>query len=286
MEKAVPSALAHPRRDTPVMELGSLMIRVVESLGQFSLFVAQVARWLFLKRPRRSTVIPIFYQVGVRSVPVVALTGTFIGMVLAIQAYNQFKMMRLETRLGSVINVSLVTELGPVLAATMLAGRVGGGMAAEISTMKVTEQIDALRCLGADPIHYLVVPRLAACVLLIPLLTVMADFMGVIGGALVTIQILNVDAFYYWQHSREYIGLWEIFTGLSKSIFFGAEIALISCHRGFQAGAGAEGVGRSATEAFVSSFIAILVSDFFLGVFFRGMYDSLWPGYAVTLTSG
>ncbi|MGL5098363.1 MAG: MlaE family ABC transporter permease, partial [Planctomycetia bacterium] len=199
-------------------------------------------------------------------------------------AFNQFKMMGLETRLGSVINVSLVTELGPVLAATMLAGRVGGAMAAEIGTMKVTEQIDALECLGTNPIHYLVGPRFVACVVLIPLLTIMADFMGVIGGALVSTKILHIDSYHYWKYSRSFVGLWEVFTGLVKSTFFGAEIAVISCFRGFRSGAGAEGVGRAATEAFVLSFIAILVSDFFIGIFLNGVYQRLWPDAAASLT--
>ena len=128
---------------------------------------------------------PNFYPIGVLSVPVVAITGTFIGMVLAVQAYHPVRMMGLATRLGSVINISLVKELGPVLAATMLAGRVGSAMAAELGTMRVTEQIDALSALGTNPIYYLVVPRFLACLLLIPLLTLMADFMGVIGGAVV-----------------------------------------------------------------------------------------------------
>ena len=151
----------------------------------------------------------------------VAITGTFIGMVLAVQAYHQFAMMGLATRLGSVINISIVRELGPVLAATMLAGRVGSSMAAELGTMRVTEQIDALSALGTNPIYYLVVPRFLACVLLIPLLTLMGDFMGVIGGAVVSTQILKVDSFAYWKHTRDFVDSLDIFAGVFKSYFFG-----------------------------------------------------------------
>jgi len=230
------------------------------------------------------TLLPNFYQIGVRSVPVVAITGTFIGMVLAVQAYNQFHLMGMETRLGSVINVSLVSELGPVLAATMLAGRVGSAMAAELGTMRVTEQIDALRCLGANPIHYLVVPRFLACFVLIPLLTVMADFMGVIGGAIVSVNILGIDHYHYWLHSKNFVGNWDLFSGLFKSLFFGAAIAIVSCHRGFNSGAGAEGVGRAATEAFVYSFIAILALDFFLGLFLKGAWAFCYPDATISLT--
>ena len=183
----------------------------------------------------------------------------------------------LATRLGSVINISIVRELGPVLAATMLAGRVGSSMAAELGTMRVTEQIDALSALGTNPIYYLVVPRFLACVLLIPLLTLMGDFMGVIGGAVVSTQILNIDSFAYWMHTRDFVDSLDIFAGVFKSYFFGAAIALVSCHRGFNSKAGAEGVGLAATEAFVLSFIAILVLDFVLGLAWNNIYHSLWP---------
>jgi phospholipid/cholesterol/gamma-HCH transport system permease protein len=153
-------------------------------------------------------------------------------------------------------------------------------MAAELGTMRVTEQIDALAALGTNPIRYLVVPRFLACVLLIPLLTLMADFMGVIGGAVVSTQMLHVDSYHYWYHSRAYVGGMDIFAGIFKSYFFGAAIALISCHRGFHSRAGAEGVGRAATEAFVYSFIAILALDFVIGFGWNRVYQMVWPNAA------
>ena len=210
---------------TPVHKLGEQIIAAVTEIGDVAQFSGLTIGWMFRRRPRWSVLLPNFYAIGVQSVPVVAITGTFIGMVLAVQAYSQFKMMGLETRLGSVINISLVKELGPVLAATILAGRVGSSMAAELGTMRVTEQIDALSALGTNPINYLVVPRLLACVLLIPLLTLMADFMGVIGGAVVSTQLLKVDSFYYWYHSRAYVGGLDLFAGVFKSYFFGSAIA-------------------------------------------------------------
>jgi phospholipid/cholesterol/gamma-HCH transport system permease protein len=269
-----PLPASHP---TPVHRLGEQVFEVIAEIGGVALFSAQTLGWLVRRLPRWSVLVPNFYAIGVSSVPVVAITGTFIGMVLAVQAHSQFAMMGLATRLGSVINISLVKELGPVLAATMLAGRVGSAMAAELGTMRVTEQIDALAALGANPIRYLVVPRFLACVLLIPLLTLMADFMGVIGGAVVSTQMLHVDAYHYWYHSRQYVGGVDIFAGIFKSYFFGAAIALISCHRGFHSRAGAEGVGRAATEAFVYSFIAILVLDFCIGILWNTTYNALWP---------
>ena len=251
---------------------------VKPSVGDAAYFSLLTMLSLLKKRPRWSVMVPSLYAIGVSSVPVVAITGTFIGMVLAVQTHTQFSMMGLATRLGSVINISLVKELGPVLAATMLAGRVGSSMSAELGTMRVTEQIDALSALGTDPIYYLVVPRFLACFLLIPLLTLMADFMGVIGGAVVSTQLLMVDSYAYWQHSREYVGAADLFAGVFKSFFFGSAIALISCHRGFNSRAGgAEGVGQAATEAFVYSFIAILFVDFLIGIAWTGMYYAIWP---------
>jgi len=251
--------------------------RQVEAVGEVTLFGLQTVRWMFLRPPQRETLLPNFHQIGVMSLPVVALTGTFIGMVLAVQSYTQFRLMGLETRLGAVINMSLVRELGPVLAATMLAGRVGSAMAAELGTMRVTEQIDALESMGANPVHYLVVPRFLGCLFLIPSLTIMADFMGVIGGLFYSCYILGIDLHLYTENSKQFVGNFDVFSGVIKSLFFGAAIAVISCHRGFTCDPGAEGVGRAATSAFVHSFVIILVLDLFLGITLDAIYFAIWP---------
>lgn len=261
-----------------IADLGDRVFEWVTALGDLVLFSTLTLRWLFTRLPRWETILVNFHQVGVQSLPVVALTGTFIGMVLAVQSYTQFRMMGLETRLGSVINMTLVRELGPVLAATMLAGRVGGSMAAELGTMRVTEQIDALSSMGADPIHYLVVPRFLACLFLIPALTLTADFMGVVGGFYYSVYLLDINAHHYWVNSQAYVGLFDIFIGLFKSVFFGGAIALIGCHRGFHCDAGAEGVGRAATSAFVLSFVVILLLDLLLGIVLDEVQLLLWPG--------
>jgi phospholipid/cholesterol/gamma-HCH transport system permease protein len=272
-----PDAGPAEKPETAVHRLGEHVFDMVAEIGDVGMFSIQTLIWIARRRPRWSVLVPIFYAIGVQSVSVVAITGTFIGMVLAVQAHHEFQMMGLATRLGSVINISLVKELGPVLAATMLAGRVGSSMAAELGTMRVTEQIDALTALGTNPIYYLAVPRFMACLLLIPLLTLMADFMGVIGGAVVSTQVMGIDSFAYWKHSRDYVEGLDILAGIFKSYFFGAAIALISCHRGFNSSAGAEGVGKAATEAFVLSFMAILFLDFVLGLGWNTVYRSLWP---------
>ncbi|HEV3256163.1 MAG TPA: ABC transporter permease [Gemmataceae bacterium] len=256
---------------------GSALYDAIATLGDLSLFASRAFSWL-ARRPCRGTLLPCLYAIGVSSVPVVAITGLFIGMVLAVQSYVEFHQIGLATHLGAIINISVVRELGPVLAATMLSGRIGSAMSAELATMRVTEQIDALSCLGVNPVHYLVVPRFLACVLLIPLLTILADFMGVMGGAFICTRVYHVEAYHYWLHAQGWVGMWDMTAGLIKPMSFGAAIALISCHRGFNSGAGAEGVGRAATEAFVYSFIAVLTLDFFLAMFLNTLYEFLWPG--------
>lgn len=260
---------------------GAVVIDGLITLGDIALFAYTMLRWLFTASPKRGTILPVFYQVGVLSLPVVALTGTFIGMVLAIQSYAQFHTIGLENKLGAVINMSLVRELGPVLAATMLAGRVGSAMAAVIGTMRVTEQIDALLAMGADPVHYLVVPRFLACIFLIPALTIMADFMGIVGGYFYSVIILNIDHAQYLRNSRDYVGGFDFFSGIFKSVFFGAIIAVVSCYRGFHCQAGAEDVGKAATAAFVLSFVLILGIDVILNILLEAIYTMLWPRGAV-----
>lgn len=260
-----------------IADLGEVVVGWVQGVGEVVLFGVRTVTWLVTRWPYAGTLMPSFYQIGVLSLPVIALTGTFIGMILAVQSYSQFRLMHLETRLGGVINMSVVRELGPVLAATMLAGRVGSAMAAELGTMRVTEQIDALSSMGINPVRYLVVPRFLGCILLIPCLTVMADFMGVAGGWFYCTQLLAIDGHHYWENSQKVVQAFDIFGGVFKSFFFGAAIALVGCHRGFHCDPGAEGVGRAATSAFVASFVMILVLNLVLDIFLDSLYYYIWP---------
>ena len=248
----------------------------VEYAGDLALFASSTLYWLFRKGCRSDTLIQASYNIGVLSMPVVMLTGCFIGMVLAVQTYPSFRLVGLESRLGAVINMSLVRELGPVLAATMLAGRIGSSIAAELGTMRVTEQIDALASMGTSPIHYLVVPRFLACFFLIPGLTAMADLMGVFGGAAYSIYFLGVEPHSYWYYSSTYVGRFDLIAGMTKSMFFGVIIAIISCHQGFNCDPGAEGVGKAATASFVLSFVFILFADLMLGILLDGFYSMFW----------
>jgi len=260
-----------------IADIGGAAIDRTVGLGNISLFSARTFRWLFTRLPSRGTILPNLYEIGVLSLPVVALTGTFIGMVLVVQTYVQFRNVEMESGLGAVINMSLVRELGPVLAATMLAGRVGSSIAAELGTMRVTEQIDALGSMGANPIHYLVVPRFLACLLLIPALTIVADFMGIAGAYALATLYYGIDSHHYLENSAKFVGNYDLFVGVFKSLFFGGAIALISCQRGFHCNPGAEGVGRAATSAFVYSFVVILILDLLLGIALDGVYFLIWP---------
>lgn len=250
----------------PVGEVGRVTLDCFCLVGDLVLFLLEIWAWLLRGIPRQRELLPSLYVVGVQSLPVTLVTGSFIGMVIVVQSYDQFLALHMETSIGATTNLGLVKELGPVLAATMLAGRVGGSMAAEIGTMKISEQIDALQMLGAHPVSFLVVPRFVACVMLVPLLALFADGAGVVGGWFFATQILGIDNSHYWHHSEAFVTAYDVVTGCAKCLFFGGAIAVIACHRGFHCRPGAEGVGRAATEAFVWSFLAILVLDFGLGV--------------------
>jgi len=261
---------------TPIHWLGSLCVESIVVLGDVASFTWSLCGWLLVRLPRGRVLWPILNEVGVRSVPVICVTGLFIGMVLAVQTFDTLSQMHFQSHIGSVINGTLVKELGPVLAAVMLAGRVGGAIAAQIGTMKVSEQIDALKALGADPIAFLVVPRFLACFLMIPALTMVAEGLGIFGGWVVSTQIYGVSSHYFWNYSDRFIMAFDVVTGVLKSMCFGAAIAIIACHRGFRCGSGAEGVGRAATEAFVASFVAILILDFVMALFSIQLLKLLW----------
>lgn len=269
-----------------VAYLGGKVTDAVAGLGQFARFVGLTTRF-FLQGTRSVSrwrlLMPQMFTIGTRSIPVVAIVGAFIGMVLALEAYDQFALMGLQERLGGIINVSVVRQVGPVLAAVMIAGRVGGAVSAELGTMRVTEQIDALRAMGADPIGYLVVPRVVACVIMVPVLTVFSDFMGIKGGEFVTVQGFGVDWQAYRWYAAEFVEASDLISGLIKSVFFGLAIGLISCYKGFHCRAGAAGVGRAATDAFVTSFLVIIVANLFLAYVIKVFYSLVWGDVTTTL---
>jgi phospholipid/cholesterol/gamma-HCH transport system permease protein len=267
-----------------IEELGQWTIKNVGDLGRFSRFVGAsfVAMFQTLWKPKDYPLITTqMNAIGVQSVPVVMATGAFVGMILAIQAYGQLASMGLEERLGVLINIAVVKELGPVLAAVMLAGRVGGALTAELGTMNVTEQISAVQSMGTNPIRYLVAPRVLACLLLTPFLIIYADLLGILGGYAVSVLQLKINAGAYWNYSAIGVELWDVSTGILKGFFFGGAIALISCYKGFTCREGAQGVGEACTEAFVGCFISILFLNYVFAVVLAAIYKTFWAPRSV-----
>ncbi len=263
-----------------IENLGTRSISWIENMGRFAHFMGDASRSI-LKTCVYPKSYPLVWNqmniIGVKSVPVVMATGAFVGMILAIQAYGQLASMGLEERLGVLINIAVVKELGPVLAAVMLAGRVGGALTAELGTMNVTEQIAAVESFGVSPVQYLVAPRVLACLLLTPLLIIYADLLGVLGGFFVSVKQLGINAGAYWNYSAIGVELWDISTGIVKGFFFGGAIALISCYKGFTCREGARGVGEACTEAFVGCFISILALNYVFAVALSAIYKTFWP---------
>ena len=259
--------------------LGQGTLRRIEHLGRFGRFAASSmqASAATLLHPKSYPLIwTQMNTIGVKSVPVVMATGAFVGMILAIQAYGQLASMGLEERLGVLINIAVVKELGPVLAAIMLAGRVGGALTAELGTMNVTEQIAAVTSIGVSPQRYLVAPRLLACLLLTPFLIIYADLLGILGGYFVSVIQFKINGGAYWNFSAMGVELWDLSTGILKGFFFGGAIAMISCYKGFNCREGAQGVGEACTEAFVGCFISILALNYVFAVVLDAIYKTFW----------
>jgi phospholipid/cholesterol/gamma-HCH transport system permease protein len=213
-----------------------------------------------------------FDQIGVRSLSIVIITSAFIGMVLALQTAYALEDFGGKLFVGTIVSLSLVRELAPVLMSLMVGGRVGAGMAAELGTMKVTEQIDALRALATNPVRKLVVPRVVACTIMFPLLTIVAIALGISGGLLIAVTNLHVPANYYLRSVVEAVRYNDLASGIGKTFFFGFSIALIACFNGLRTSGGADGVGRSTTQTVVTGAITVLIMDFFLTKLFLFLF--------------
>ena len=209
--------------------------------------------------------------IGFGSLPIVLLTGFFTGGVLALQTYRTLTTFGETGLLGQIVAVSVIRELGPVLTALMVAGRNSSGIASEIGSMQVSEQIDAMRALGTDPVRKLVTPRLYATVICLPLLTVLADFCGLLGGYIVSYYTVRLTTAEYWTSAYNALEFEDCFQGLIKPFFFGAVVALVGCYLGLRTSGGTEGVGRATTQAVVVSSVLILVLDFFITKFLIGI---------------
>jgi phospholipid/cholesterol/gamma-HCH transport system permease protein len=244
--------------------IGRTIINFSEELGRILILFFLSMRQVFRPPLDLRNTFKQMLEIGVRSLPVVLITAIFTGMVFALQTYTGFKRFGAEPLVGTVVALSMTRELGPVLTGLIVSGRAGAAMAAELGTMRVTEQIDALETLATNPIKYLIVPRFIAGVLMLPALAAVADITGIIGGYFVTVGLFETSSIVYWKRTWDYLEVSDIYNGLIKSGFFGASIALISCYKGFYTKGGAEGVVKATTGAVVLSSMTILISDYFL----------------------
>lgn len=256
------------------VRLEEKLIGYVLAVQEFTFLCLRTLASLFTTRwYLRETLLQID-RIGVGSLFIVVLTGMFTGMVLALQGAVQLAPYGATIYVSRLISTSVVRELGPVLASLMIAGRVGTGIASEIASMQVTEQIDALRAEGTDPIQKLVTTRLVACVLMIPALTIIADGIAMFGGWLIAALYLGIDSYFYWTWAFEALQPRDLILGLIKPFVFGFIIAMIGCYAGFHTKGGTVGVGLSTTQSMVSSSILILGTDFLLTKLFMAFYDT------------
>lgn len=242
----------------------TFLIDLLEETGRIAVIFGRTLAWTF-RRPfdGRQWMVQMV-RVGIESVPVVLLTALFTGMVMALQIFTVLVRFGAENYVGSIVGLAMVRELAAVLGALMIAGRCGAAMGAEIGTMRVTEQIDALEVLATDPVHYLIVPRVWATTLMLPLLVVLADAVGILGGYLVAVVVMGANSATYLDTTFQYMQLDDLTSGWVKAAVFGMVISTIGCAKGFHTRGGAEGVGRSTTAAVVSGSIAVLIVNFFL----------------------
>jgi len=247
-----------------VEKLGSLTLQTLRGMGRMLLFLVY-SLYAIVRSPGRPIhVLKQIHFIGAKSFFVIFLTAAFTGMVLGLQGYNTLTRFGSEGMLGSVVALSLIRELGPVLAALMVTGRAGSAISAEIGIMRITEQIDALQTMALEPFKYLVAPKVVAALIVLPLLCAIFDLVGIGGGYLVGVKLLGVNPGAYFQEMHKGIEFRDVFSGLVKSACFGVIISWVCCYKGYYAGHGAEGVSRATTGAVVMSSVFVLVWDYFL----------------------
>jgi phospholipid/cholesterol/gamma-HCH transport system permease protein len=250
---------------TSVLEsIGYVFLRLFEQTGLWFRMLWRTITWAVRPPWEIDEWFRQMVRVGVESVPVVFLTTMFTGMVFALETYNGFHRVHAENYVGSAVALAMLRELSPVLVGLMVTGRVGSSMAAEIGTMRVTEQIDALKSLATEPVHYLFVPRVIAGIIMLPFLVILGDALGIGGGYIVAVKLLGANSVIYQNVTFQFLDMKDIWTGVIKAGSFGLILTLTGCVRGYYTSGGAEGVGRSTTQAVVSASLIILLTDFFL----------------------
>lgn len=251
----------------PVASLGRSGINLITRVGGMSIMFGRFFLNLYKIPVSIKPIIEQFYVVGVRSLPLIIIISIFVGAVSAWQAAYQFKFIGAPLRfLGQAVGKAVVIELAPVLSSLVFAGRVGAGITAELGTMKVTEQIDALETMGIDPVRYLVMPRILACILMVPMLVVFANFIAIMGGLAVSILGVDVSSEMFLNGFRNSFRMTDFVAGLTKAAVFGLLVGLVACYEGFHAGGGAQGVGRATTTSVVTASVLILIFNFIFAI--------------------
>jgi phospholipid/cholesterol/gamma-HCH transport system permease protein len=264
LTQGTPFAHLEKGLDSFLGRIGRQVNLSLENLGRLMSLFVQTVRLCFQRPFRINLILDQMINIGIMSIPIALLTATFTGMVLVLQTGVQLKPFGMKIYASGISAIGFAREIGPVLTSVVLAGRVAAGIAAEIGTMKVTEQIDALKTLGTNPVSYLVVPRFTAAVFMFPALTVLAIATGIAGGFVVGVLVLKITPELYMTNIWKFLTFKDYVSGISKTLVFGMIVAIVGCHKGFETGFGAEGVGKSTTESVVMASILILIANFFL----------------------
>ena len=250
------------------LQMGGQILAMISAMGGIAILAFQAFYHALLPPYNIRLLFKQMDHIGVKSLSIISIAAVFTGFVLALQTGYGMARFGAKIYVGIVVGLSMIRELGPVLTALLVGGRVGSGITAELGSMKVTEQIDAMRAMGANPIKKLVVPRVLSTMLVLPLLTVVADIVGILGGMMVSQYEFQVDYHLYWNAVTQNLKPADFLSGLGKTVFFGFLIAIVGCYQGLQVEGGTEGIGRATTKTVVTSSILILIFDFFLTKFF------------------
>lgn len=245
------------------------------AVGEYINLIIETTKATLIKPPRLSLIFKQFYDIGVASLPVVAITGFSTGLVLAAQSFYQLSDKGLASVTGIMVGKAMITELGPVLTAFMVTGRVGAAMCAELGTMQVTEQVDALKTMAVNPVRYLISPRFIGGTLMMPLLTIFSIIMGIFGGYLIAVHFFGMSPSSYFDPMPVHITIFDVLTGIVKAFIFGVFIMTISCYKGMNTSGGAAGVGQATTNSVVVSYCCILLSNFFITVALNVFRDQI-----------
>jgi phospholipid/cholesterol/gamma-HCH transport system permease protein len=259
-----------------LIAIGRACVELLHGIGACALLGRQVVAACFNDRQRWEVMVGQLYSIGYLSLPIVIVTGISMGLVMAVQAHATLVKFNAEVMSGPMVMYSLVTQIGPSMTALLVAGRAGSNIAAEIGTMKVTEQIDALRVMGTDPVSYLVMPRVVALTILMPVLGALAGCVGTIAGGFLLVNLWGVDGGAYWYQTQRFVGTWDVVTGILKCPPLGFLMGLIACRQGLLTRGGASGVGEACTRAVVQGCMMVLVMNFVLTLLCNKLYQLLY----------